>query len=319
MRRAPPAAAAGQPPASQTPKAKIPLDEVDSIRFERTPALTARFMGQPNLDFTMPGLSAKKDDAPATPEAKKDGATPKPEPKKDETKKDARSRRPTAKKDAGSQSRARKKKDAAPKAEEKKTDGSDDVLAPPPGTTITKFPKVEPKKNGIRDLCLSLFGLREAKIKQVTVNCQTDKGPTSWRLDTTDSQDWPLVVRRPGNDISADLFLEPPPGDCHQKNFTIMVMYEDGQAGNATAMVQDAHRSQAGRRSQEAGGPSARCVALSDGRRKTLRQARGHRPGNAAAHDALARPSRRAAGPRRRRSPRHARSQGIRPSRSPNG
>ena len=113
------------------------------------------------------------------------------------------------------------------------------MLAPPPGTTITKFPKVEPKKNGIRDLCLSLFGLREAKIKQVTVNCQTDKGPTNWRLDTTDSQDWPLVVRRPGTDIAADLFLEPPPGDCHQKNFTITVMYEDGQAGNATAIAQE--------------------------------------------------------------------------------
>ena len=38
---------------------------------------------------------------------------------------------------------------------------------------------------------------------------------------------------------SADLFLEPPPGDCHQKNFTIMVMYEDGQAGNANAMAQE--------------------------------------------------------------------------------
>ena len=115
------------------------------------------------------------------------------------------------------------------------------MLAPPPGTTITKYPKVEPKKNGIRDLCLSLFGLREAKIKQVTVNCQTDKGATSWRLDTTDSQDWPLVIRRPGTDISADLFLEPPPGDCHQKNFTIMIQYEDGQAGNTNAMVQDHH------------------------------------------------------------------------------
>ena len=88
-------------------------------------------------------------------------------------------------------------------------------------------------------MCLALFGLREAKIKQVTVNCQTDKGATNWRLDTTDTEDWPLVVRRPGTDISADLFLEPPPGDCHQKNFTIMVMYEDGQAGNATATAQE--------------------------------------------------------------------------------
>ena len=95
--------------------------------------------------------------------------------------------------------------------------------------------KVEPKKNGIRDLYLSLSGLRAAKIKQITVNCQTDKGRASWRLDTTGSQDWPLVIRRSGTEMSADLFLEPPPGDCHQKDFTIAVNYEDGQAANTTA------------------------------------------------------------------------------------
>jgi NPCBM/NEW2 domain/Protein of unknown function (DUF1583) len=240
-----------QAPVSQTPKARIPLDEVDSIRFERAPALAARFVGQLNLDFTMPGLSAPKDETPPKAEAKPSGA-PKAEankaetkkageaPKAEEKKKEAAPKAEEKKKEAPPKAEE-KKKEAAPKAEEKKTDGSDDVLAPPPGTTIAKFPKVEPRKNGIRDLCLSLFGLREAKIKQVTVNCQTDKGPTSWRLDTTDSQDWPLVIRRPGNDISADIFLEPPPGDCHQKNFTIMIQYEDGQAGNATAMVQDHH------------------------------------------------------------------------------
>jgi hypothetical protein len=243
------AAAPAQPPASQTPKAKIPLDEVDSIRFERTPVLTARFMGQLDLDFTMPGLSFKKDEPPPKPETTNAGAASKPEPKKDETKKADAAPKAEAKKETAPKAEEKKKepaakpdekkKEAAPKAEEKKTDGSDDVLAPPPGTTITKFPKVEPKKNGIRDLCLALFGLREAKIKQITVNCQTDKGATNWRLDTTDSEDWPLVVRRPDNDISADLFLEPPPGDCHQKNFTITVMYEDGQAGNATAIAQE--------------------------------------------------------------------------------
>ena len=201
----------------------------------------------------MPGLSAKKEDAAPTPEAKKHDAASTAEAKKDATKKDegssktdapkadakkADAPKADAKKADAPKAEAKKKADA-PKAEEKKTDGTDDVLAPPPGTTITKFPKVEPKKNGIRDLCLSLFGLREAKIKQVTVNCQTDKGQTSWRLDTSDSQDWPLVVHRPGNDLSADLFLEPPPGDCHQKNFTITIMYEDGQAGNATTIAQE--------------------------------------------------------------------------------
>ncbi len=236
---APGAAPVPAPPVSLTPKAKIPLDEIDSIRFERAPALTARFMGQLNFDFTMPGLSANKEDSAPASKAKPDATPPKPGASKEETKKDVAIPKAADKKTKAAPKAAEKKKQAAPKAEEKKTDGSDDVLAPPPGTTITKFPKLEPKKNGIRDLCLSLFGLRETKIKQVTVNCQTDKGPTSWRLDTTDSQDWPLVIRRPGNDISADLFLEPPPGDCHQKNFTIMVMYEDGHAGNANVMVQE--------------------------------------------------------------------------------
>ena len=70
------------------------------------------------------------------------------------------------------------------------------------------------------------------------MNGQTDKGPTSWRLDTSDSEDWPIVVRRSGTESSADLFLEPPPGDCFQKDFTINVMYEDNQNGNAQAKAE---------------------------------------------------------------------------------
>ena len=97
-----------------------------------------------------------------------------------------------------------------------------------------KVAKVEPKKNGIRDLHLALSNLREAAITQVTVNCQTEKGPTGWRLDTSNSQDWPLVLRRSGTEAWADLFLEPPDGDCHQKDFTINVTYADGQSANAT-------------------------------------------------------------------------------------
>jgi hypothetical protein len=143
-------------------------------------------MGQPNLDFTMPGLNAAANSA-------------------------------------------------AQKADTKKAPAADDPLAPPPGTTITRIPKVEPKKNGVRDLNLALSGLREAKIKQITVNCQTDKGPAGWRIDTSDSQDSPLVILRSGTEPVADLFLEPPSGDCFQKDFTIAVMYEDGQAANATA------------------------------------------------------------------------------------
>src|SRR5262249_55237351 len=65
-----------------------------------------------------------------------------------------------------------------------------------------------------------------------------DKGQTSWRLDTSDSEDWPIVVRRGGTESSADLFLEPPPGDCFQKDFQINVMYEDNQNANATAKAE---------------------------------------------------------------------------------
>ena len=100
--------------------------------------------------------------------------------------------------------------------------------------------KVEPKGNGIRDLHLTLSNLREAAITQVMVNGQTEKGPKSWRLDTSNSQDWPLVLRRSGTEAWADLFLEPPDGDCHQKPFTINVIYADGQNANANGQA-DVH------------------------------------------------------------------------------
>ncbi len=186
-----PAKVAAGPPAPPKPKAKVPLDEIESIRFERMPAMTARFMGQPNVDYTMPGLSAKKNEP-------------------------------------------------APKDAAKKTAETDDILAPPPGTTIVNIPKVEPKKNGIRDLDIALFGLRDKAIKQVTINCQTDKGPAMWQLDTTGLENWPLVIVRTGVEPAADLFLEPPQGDCFQKPFNIMIMYEDNQNGNANTTA-DVH------------------------------------------------------------------------------
>jgi hypothetical protein len=173
-------------PAQETkPKARIPLDEVESIRFERTPVLSARFLGQENVDLTLPAPATKKDEP-------------------------------------------------NPKGEAKKEPASDDALAPPPGTTVTKVPRVNPEKNGIRDVGLALSGLRAAKVKQVTVNCQADQGSTGWRLDTSDSHDWPLVLRRSGNEPWAELYLEPPPGDSFQKEYKINVVYEDGQNGNVT-------------------------------------------------------------------------------------
>ena len=48
-------------PKPPEPRARIPLDEVESIAFERAFNLSGRYVGQPNLDFTMPGLSAEKE------------------------------------------------------------------------------------------------------------------------------------------------------------------------------------------------------------------------------------------------------------------
>lgn len=175
-----------QPVEAPKPKVVVPLDELESIHFERTPTLTGRFVGQPNLDFTMPAPN----------EPKPDGAA------------------------------------EAKKADEPKKPG-DGLAAPPPGTTITTTAKLEPKKNGIRDLQLALFGLNPSPIKQVIVNCQTDKGATTWQLDATGSTTRPLVIHRAGTEIAADLFLEPPPGDCHEKSFTVNVTYEDGQSSTA--------------------------------------------------------------------------------------
>ena len=228
-----PVAPPGQPAPSKGPKAKIPLDEVESIRFERTPAMTGRFVGQSSFDFTMPHPGAKKDE-PKKEETKKDEK--KDEPKKDQPKPDE-AKKEEIKKDEPKKDQPKKdevKKEEIKKDEAKKPD--DDPNAPPPGTAaaVAVVPKVEPKKNGIRDLNLSLAGLRNSPIRQVMVTCQTDKGPTSWQLDTTGSQGWPLVVRRSGTAAWADLFLEPPPGDCFQKDFTVNVTYQDNQNGNAT-------------------------------------------------------------------------------------
>ena len=93
---------------------------------------------------------------------------------------------------------AKKAAAVAKRRKSQKAPAADDVLAPPPGTTITKIAKVEPKKNGIRDMNIALFGLRDKAIKQVMINCQTATGPVGWRLDTSDSQDWPVVIERIG-------------------------------------------------------------------------------------------------------------------------
>ena len=115
----------------------------------------------------------------------------------------------------------------------------------------------------------------------MTVNCQTDKGQTSWRLDTSDSEDWPIVVRRAATESSADLFLEPPPGDCFQKDFTINVMYEDNQNGNANAKAEAHTNSDLAVDPKAPVCPTAGCPGPPDGRRSARGDVRGDRQGRA--------------------------------------
>ena len=195
----------GAAPAKAEPKAKLPLSHLETIAFERADMMTGRFQGQPNLDFTMP-IAPKPKDATAGGETK------------------------PAEKD--------KPKDAAATDKPADKPNADDLTAPPPGTVaVAKIPKVDPKPNGIRDLYVTLSNLRSSPITQVMVTTQTDKGPASWRLDTSNSQDWPLVLRRAGTESWADLFLEPPDGDLNGKSLTVNVTYADGQSANANINV----------------------------------------------------------------------------------
>ncbi len=172
-------AAPAAPPPAPKPKARIPLDEVEAIAFERASILAARFEGQPNVDTTGPAGVPSQD------------------------------------------------------AKDAKQGAGEDLSAPPPGTVaVVKVAKVEPKPNGIRDLRLSLSGLREAVVQQLAIQCPTDKGQASWRLDPSGSTDWPLTFRRTGVESWGDVFLEPPAGDCHDKSFMVNLTYADGQNAN---------------------------------------------------------------------------------------
>jgi hypothetical protein len=165
-------------------KARIPLDEVETIVFERMSNVTVKFVGQPNVDATGPGGSQAKD------------------------------------------------------AKDEKKGAGDDLSAPPPGTVLPpKMPKVEPKPSGIRDIHLALSGLRDVAIQQIMIQCPTDKGQAMWQLDTTGTPAWPISLRRAGKETWADLFLEPPEGDCHNRPLMINLMYADGQNANVQAQV----------------------------------------------------------------------------------
>ena len=186
--------AAASPAATAAPPKEVSLAEVETINFERSSTLSARYLGQPNVDMTGPGG-------------------------------------PAAAKDKDQDKDKTKDNEPAPAVPQSPT--SDDLAAPPPGTVApVKLAKVEAKPNGIRDIHLGLSSLRPASLKQIMIQCPTDKGQASWQLDTTGSPNWPLTLTRAGSEPYADLFLEPPTGDCHDKEFTITLTFADGQQAN---------------------------------------------------------------------------------------
>ena len=210
-----PANAAAQPP---EPKARIPLDEVESIRFERTPALAARFVGQPNLDFTMPGLSqaerrieSRPDRSEATkPTEGRAERTKKPDAKKA----DGRRRpRPAARDDGAAEDR--------PRSSPSRT-ASATCTCPSPacGRADQAGHGQLPDRQGPDDLAARhhrLAGLAAG----ASAGRAPSRGPTcSWS-------------RRRATAI--------------EKDFTINVIYEDGQNANATGQGRRAHRPQARR------------------------------------------------------------------------
>ncbi|WP_169977229.1 NPCBM/NEW2 domain-containing protein [Tautonia rosea] len=199
---APSPEAASEAPVTPEPKAIIPLDELDVVRFERTVTLSGRFLGQPNVDLTGPHSATAENAKPSSEEHPAVGGDP-----------------------------------------------EKDAPLPPPGTVVprttptpstsrsTQAPRAEPEPNGIRDLHLRLSGLRDAELTQIVASCQTDEGQSRWRLDTSGSTDWPLVLKRSGKRPHADLFLEPPAGDCNGKSFQINLTYADQQSASLTVKV----------------------------------------------------------------------------------
>ncbi len=184
-------------------KKLVPLDEVETIAFEKSSVLAARYLGQPNVDSTGRGGKDVAKEQEKTRDADKD---------KD------------------------KEKDKEVAKDKPKPGGVDDLAAPPPGTArAEKVIKVEAKPNGIRDIHLSLSSLRPVVIQRVQIQCPTDKGQATWQLDTTGTDNWPLTITRAGVESWCDLFLEPPDGDCKDKEFAITLSYSDGQQANCKA------------------------------------------------------------------------------------
>src|SRR5262249_5548728 len=88
--------------------------------------------------------------------------------------------------------------------------------------------------NGIQDMHIAITGLPTGnKIKQVVVVCPHPMQRGIWRLDTTGSPNWKLVLERSEGSETAALYLEPN-RDNFDQPFNITINYEDGTAVEIT-------------------------------------------------------------------------------------
>jgi len=90
------------------------------------------------------------------------------------------------------------------------------------------------KANGIQDVHIRLAGLRSGQpIKQLNLIFQHPKRRGLWRLDPSKSPAWRLVMERPQEGQSADLYFEPNEFDSFEQIYAVNVVYADGQTAKA--------------------------------------------------------------------------------------
>ncbi|HVW38702.1 MAG TPA: NPCBM/NEW2 domain-containing protein [Pirellulales bacterium] len=90
------------------------------------------------------------------------------------------------------------------------------------------------KANGIQDAHIRLTGLRSGQaIKQLNLIFQHPKRRGLWRLDPSKSPAWRLVMERPQEGQTADLYFEPNEFDSFEQTYAVNVVYADGQTAKA--------------------------------------------------------------------------------------
>ena len=89
--------------------------------------------------------------------------------------------------------------------------------------------------NGIQDVHIRLAGLQKQKgIKQLRIVLRTP--PRAWVMDPSDSPNWRLMVQRPANSGTADIYFEPPAADLQDKELQLTVTYEDDSTEKLTCV-----------------------------------------------------------------------------------